>query len=358
MKLSLTSYLSLLSCLLLVGLSLASCGGETTSTTNSASMTLKVAVVNKSIFFFPFYVAQEENFIKDQGLTLDPSPVPLLGSGSKLALALEANSIDVAVGGLTDVFTISRIDAQIKIIGAVTNDYLLDVIVSKQFEQQTHLTEASPLADKVKALVGKKVGISAPNSASDALITYLFRQQGLDSQKDVTKVNVGAALGPDLAALQANRVDAVITSSPAGEEAEVRGFGDSFISPVQGDVPSMTGQLFGVLYAKQSVIDAKPKAVQAFIRAIAQAETFIQKNPDKVAALLGKYLGLDQKSLNLAWSHAKASMPQTPQIDQQAYETANQFHVKAGLIAVPLAYNNLVATDTINKALNGMSSSS
>ncbi len=321
-------------------------------------MTLKVAVVNKSIFFFPFYVAQQENFIKDQGLTLDPATVPLVGSGSKLALTLESNSIDIAVGGLTDVFTISRVDSQIKVIGAITNDYLLDVIVSKKFEQQTHLTEASSLADKVKALVGKKVGISAPNSATDALVTYLFRQQGLDAQKDVTKVNLGAAIAPDLAALQANRVDAVVSSAPAGELAEAQGFGDLFISPVRGDVPSMVGQLFGVAYAKQSLINAKPKAVQAFVRAIAQAETFIQKNPAKAITLLGKYLKLSPKVLNLSWNITKASMPQTPQIDQQAYNIANQFHVKAGLIAVALPYNDLVATDTINKALSGLPSSS
>ncbi len=348
----------LLAQLLCVGAILAGCGGgaSTTNTTNNAgSMTLKVGVVNKSIFFFPFYVAQQENFIKDQGITLDPNPVPLLGSGAKLSSAVEANSIDVGVGGLTDVFTISRVDAQIKIVGAITNSYLLDVVASKKFEQEAHLTAASPLADKVKALVGKKVGISSPNSASDALLTYLFRQQGLDSARDTTKVNLGAAIAPDLAALQANRVDAVITSAPGGEQAEIQGFGDLFISPVRGDVPSMEGQLFGVLYAKQNVIDAKPKAVQGFIHAIAQAETFIQKNPTQTTVLLGKYLGLDPKVLTLSWNQTKASMPLTPQIDQQAYNTANQFHVKAGLIAVPLAYKDMVATDTINKALSGLS---
>src|SRR5450631_1408360 len=113
MKPSLTSYLSLLSCLLLVSLSLASCGGgnpTANGTEGSANMTLKVAIVNKSISFFPLYIAQEENFIKAQGLTLDPDTVPLLGSGAKLSSAVEANSIDVGIGGLTDVFTISRVD--------------------------------------------------------------------------------------------------------------------------------------------------------------------------------------------------------------------------------------------------------
>src|SRR5579885_172674 len=343
---------SLFASLLLVGLSLAGCSGFSGSspTASASSMTLKVAQVNKSIFFFPLYVAQQENFIKGQGLTLDPETVPSLGSGAKLAAAVESNSIDIGVGGMTDVFTISRVDAFIRNIGVVSNGYLLDVVVSKRFEQETHLNATSPLAAKVQALVGKKVGISAPNSATDALMTYLFRQQGLDAQKDVTKVSVTADIATDLAALRTGRVDAVVVSAPGGTQAEVQGFGDTFISPVRGDVPSMQGQLFGVSYIKQSVINAKPKAVQAFIRAMAQAESFIQNNPDQAKALLGKYLQLDPKTLDLAWNATKAAMPPSPQITQQSYDTANQFHVKAGLIAIALAYKDLVASDTIDKA--------
>lgn len=354
MDFSRRSCLSLFACVVFISLSLVGCSSGAASSANSDPMTLRVAQVNKSIFFFPLYVAVQKNFIKGQGLTLDPAPPPALGSGPSLATALEANSIDVGVGGLTDVFTISRVDAHIKIIGSVTNAYLLDVIVSKSFEQQMHINATSPLSEKIQALVGKKVGISAPGSASDALLTYLFRLQGLDSQKDAIKVNVTADVTTDLAALQAGRIDAVITSAPGGEKAEVQGFGDTLISPVRGDVPTMQGQLFGVAYAKQGTIDAKPKAVQAFIRAIAEAEAFIQKNPDQTIALLGQYLKLDKKTLTTAWSATKSSMPLTPQISHSAYETANQFHVKAGLIAIALAYNDLVATDTIAAALKGM----
>jgi ABC-type nitrate/sulfonate/bicarbonate transport system substrate-binding protein len=133
--------------------------------------------------------------------------------------------------------------------------------------------------------------------------------------------------------------------------------GEAFISPVRGDVPSMEGQLFGVAYTKQGLIDAKPKAVQGFIQALAQAEDFIQKNPDQMEPLLEKYLSIDQKVAGLLWSATKSCMPPTPQVDQKPYDTANQFHVKAGLIAVELAYKDLVASDTINNALNGMSGS-
>lgn len=365
MQLSTRKPVGLLVCLLLIGLCLASCGSSSTPSSNGGSsgggggggnMTLKVGQIVDSIPAFPFGLAVQQNTFKAQGLTLDPPVPPNMGSGAKLATALEANGVEVAVGTMNDAFTISRVDAHIKIIGAVSNAFLLDIVVTKRFEQQAGLTAASPLAAKVQALVGKKIGISAPNSSTDALVTYLFRQQGLDAQKDVTKVSVGGVTATDLAVLQSGRVDAVVVGAPGGTQAELEGFGDTFISPVRGDVPSMQGQLFGVIYAKQSVIDAKPKAIQAFIRGLAQAEALIQKNPDQATAYLPKYLKVDQKTIDVAWNAAKAGMPANPQISQQAYDAADQFQVKAGLIAVPLAYNDLVATDVINNALSGMSS--
>jgi ABC-type nitrate/sulfonate/bicarbonate transport system substrate-binding protein len=315
-------------------------------------MTLKVAQVTNAIPFFPFYAALQGNFFKAQGLTLDPSTPPSMESGPKLAVAVEAGSIEIGVGTITDAFTLSRVDASIRVIGAVTSDFLLDVVVSKSFEQQMHLTATSSLMDKIRALVGKKIGVSAPNSASDGLVTYLFRQQGLDAQKDATRVNLGANTSIDLASLQAGRVDAVVVGAPGGEIAEVQGFGDILISPTRGDVPTMQGQLFGVAYAKQQTIDTKPKAVQAFIRGLAQADEFIQNNPTRMEAFLEKYVRLDQKTANIAWNATKSGMPRTPQVSQQAYDTANQFHVKGGLIALAVAYKSLVATDTINKALS------
>jgi ABC-type nitrate/sulfonate/bicarbonate transport system substrate-binding protein len=67
-------------CLLLAGLSLASCG-QTPSTTapspgGNGNMTLKVGVITNAMSFFPLYVALQQNFFKAQGLTLNPSSPP------------------------------------------------------------------------------------------------------------------------------------------------------------------------------------------------------------------------------------------------------------------------------------------
>ncbi|WP_165423698.1 ABC transporter substrate-binding protein [Ktedonosporobacter rubrisoli] len=317
-------------------------------------MTLNVGQTSSAVGYFPLYVALQKQYFKAQGLTLNPTVPPVLGTGAKMAAAIESNSIELAGGGvITDAFTVSRIDSQIRLLGALTNGYFIDVTISKRFAQQAHLSAASSLEQKVKALVGKKIGITSPGSGTEALMIYLFRIYGYDVKRDAILVNLGGTETAALAALSTGRVDAISFFSPAGQEAEAAGIGDLFISPDRGDIPAMQGQLHGVFYTKQTVIDTKPKAVLAFIRAIAQAEDFIQKQPDQAMGLLEKYLHLrDMQVTRPVFDAIGPTFAQNPQISQKAYDEANEFHLKAGLIAIALPYKDMVATDTIKKALS------
>ena len=78
----------------------------------------------------------------------------------------------------------------------------------------------------------------------------------------------------------------------------------------------------------------------------------MQQHPDETIALLATYIKQSKALATDIWSNAKASMPADPQVSQQAYATSMNFHVKAGLIAVPLAYSDIVATDTIKTDLS------
>jgi NitT/TauT family transport system substrate-binding protein len=343
-------WLSGFASLLLVGIFLAGCGGSTPTTSSAPDMNLNVGQINDSINFFPFYVAEQLGYFKAQGLTLGERP--RLQTGPKVVAALKAGSIDIGGGVMTDVFGMARVDKSAKIIGALTNGYVVDVVMSNQFEQQTHLTEASPLAAKVEALRGKKIGITGPGTGTEALLTYLFRQQGMNAQKDATLISLGSDNTAALAALRNNRVDALSFFSPIGQAAKVQGIGDILISPDNGDVPGLRGDVHGLFFTRQSVIDAKPKAIQAFIRAVAQAEAYIQKNPDNTKTLLNSYLKLGPSVTSAVYTATSPVWAQKPQLSQSSYNVALQFHLKAGLVkSAPPRYDDLVATSTINSAL-------
>ncbi len=314
-----------------------------------APTVLKVCQLNKSINFFPFYVAQQQGFLAAQGLTI-PNP-PLLQVGTKVVSALESGDYDIGNGVITDAFTWARTNSSARLLGAFMNGYVVDVVVSNQFEQQMQVSATSSLATKVNALRGKTIGITGPNTGTQALLIYLFRQQGLDASKDITQVSLGSNNKAALAALKAGQVDALSFFSPIGQTAEAQGIGDIFISPVRGDVPGLRGDVHGVFYARQSVINAKSQAIVAYIRAINQAEGFIQSNSAKAKVLLNSYLGLGQSISDAVYAATATDIARSPQISQAAYNVAGQFHVQAGLVSLIPSYNRLVATSTIDSAL-------
>ena len=345
--------LAFLSCGLLGGMlvsALAGCGTSSAGSASAAPMKLNVGRISNSVAFFSFYVAQQKGFFKDENLAIGATPV--LGTGAKEAAALDAGSIDVALGVMTDVFNLANAGRSVKVIGALDNSYYLDIIVSKSFEQRTGLTESSPLATKIDALKGKKIGITGPGSGTEALVTYLFKLQGMNAQTDSTLVSLGSNSSAALAALKAGRVDALSFFQPVGQGAVIEGIGDIFISPTNGDVPQMSGETHGVMYTQQSVLQAKTPAMVAFVRGIAKAEAYIHNNQSEAQTMMQSYLkGLSPAVASAALTALMPALPQTPEISQQGYNVAVQFHEKAGLISKAPSYDQLIATSVISQAL-------
>ena len=161
-------------------------GGTTEAATGADAMTLNVGQISDSAAFFPLYVAEQEGYFTDEGLTLGERP--RLGTGAKLAAAVQSDSIDVAAGVMTDAFNLYKINDDAKLVGALVNAYYVDIVAAPSIPAS--LDEA-PLADRVNALKGKNIGITGPGSGTEALIVYLLKQQGLSPTEDVTLVNLG-----------------------------------------------------------------------------------------------------------------------------------------------------------------------
>jgi NitT/TauT family transport system substrate-binding protein len=345
--------LLLIAVLLLLCLGICACGGSPATTTPGSNhtqlTTLKVCQLNKSINFFAVYVAQQKGYFTAQGLNI-PTP-PLLQVGPKVVAGIESGDCQIGNGVITDAFNWSKTDSSARIIGAVMDGYVVDIVVSKKFEQEMHVSASSPLADKINALKGKTIGITGPGTGTQALLTYLFHLEGMDASKVTTQVSLGSNNTAGLAALKAGRVDALSFFSPVGQTAEAEGIGDIFISPVRGDIPGLRGDVHGVIYTKESTIKAMPNAIAAYIRAINQAEQFIANNPAEDKVLLQKYLGLSQSITDAVYAATASGIPTSPMVTEAQYDVAGQFHLSAGLIKTLPPYNQLIATSTISSAL-------
>ncbi len=141
-------------------------------------------------------------------------------------------------------------------------------------------------------LQGKSVGVTRGTIAEFFLGRFLtFNNLSL---KDVKVTYLKPSEMAE--ALASNRVDAVMVWDPVTYEIKKR-LGEKIIS-----WPGHTGQKFyNVLASTEEFIKARPGALEGLFRALAQAETFIKKNPEESLAIIAKEVNLDQAVFKADW---------------------------------------------------------
>jgi ABC-type nitrate/sulfonate/bicarbonate transport system substrate-binding protein len=311
---------------------------------------VSVGQIGNSVAFFPNYVAQKQGFFKDAGLDVS---VTAFASGTLVGTAVTSNSVDIGTSVITDVFSLLKANRPVKLVGSLCDGYYVDITASNQFLDATKLTRASPLADKIKALKGKKIGINGPGSGTEALVTYLLRSQSIDPQRDVELVNIGADQGSILTTLKTGRIDCVSFAWPLSMLAQTNNIGKPFIMPAEGDVPSMREQIQGVIYVKPDVLDKRGDMVVKFVHAIGKAEALLHRNTGLARSLLKEYdNALSDSAIDLLLAAYLPVLPQQADIAANSYEKALQFHRLTGFAAPSgNAYRDVVDTTTLLKAM-------
>jgi NitT/TauT family transport system substrate-binding protein len=301
---------------------------------SSDPMTLNVGQISNSVAFFPLYIAEQEGYFTQQGVKIGTRPI--LGTGAKVSAALVGGSIDLGAAVMTDVLSLAKAGRSPKVVASLVDEYYVDIIAASGFSGPS----GGDLVAKVKALRGKKIGITGPGSGTEALVIYLFKMAGMDPAKDAELVNLGSEATSALGALKTHRVDALSFFQPIGQAAEAAGTGTIYVSPARGDVPAMSGEAHGVVFTTDTVLKKKRKAIDGFVAAIAKAENLIHTDRAKTRTLLASY----QKTLNAQTIASlvptlQKEIPQTPALSQIGYQKAAAFHRQSGLIPTPPAYS-------------------
>lgn len=323
---------------LVVAAGLALTASACASGSDADSQVLNVGQISNSVAFFPLYVAEQNGYFDDEGAELGERP--RLGTGAKLAAALTSGSIDIAAGVATDAFNLYGSDDSARITGALVTEYYVDIIVSADFDGPS---VDAPIEERVAALEGRNIGITGPGSGTEALVTFLFGEQGMDSATDATLVNLGGDVSAAVGALSSGQVDALAFFQPVGQIAEQQGVGEIYISPQRGDVPSMEHQLHGALFSTTDVLENKGEQVAAFNRAIDSALAFIADDQAGTSALLAEYLGDTDPAVVEALSAIVAEeMASSTIINESGYDTAVTFHVESGLVDDAPTFDELV----------------
>lgn len=322
--------------------------GPGTGNTSAKVQTLNVGQISKSIAFFPIYIAQTKGYFTAEHLNV-PTP-PELGTGAKVASALVGGSIDVGAGVMSDAFNLAKAGQQPKLIADLVNSYYVDIIVGNNF---TGPGNSAPLKQRIKALAGKKIGITGPGSGTEALVDYLFHLDGLNASTQATLVNLGSGNSAAVDALKTHEVDALAFFQPVGQLAEALHAGRIYISPARGDVPGLAGATNGTVYTTPSRLSAKKSAIESFIRAIGKAESFIHSaSPATLVPMLTAYdSGMSPSVAQSLVSVLKSEIPSSPLFNEKGYQDEVTVNVAGGLVSHAPGYSQLADNSLINSAL-------
>ncbi|MBX6753127.1 MAG: ABC transporter substrate-binding protein [Thermorudis peleae] len=202
------------------------------------------------------WLAKDKGFFKQNGIDVQ---IQLIESPGERFNALAAGSLDGMASSL-DAFT--RVGAQgIPVVQVVGLDESLggDGIVAKKEIQS------------IKDLKGKTVAVNI-GSTSHWFLANVLAQNGM-SLNDVKIQDMTA--GDAGAAFVAGKVDAAVTWEPWLSRAQKTDFGHTLVTTK--DYPGLIVDTFGF---RRDFAQQHPDVVVAFLKGLAQAYDYWQKNPD------------------------------------------------------------------------------
>jgi NitT/TauT family transport system substrate-binding protein len=273
-------------------LAFAACGDDDDSADEGGSgqgaaetTTLKVSYV-PYVGAAPFELGIEKGFFRKRGLEIEqsegPAPAPIMAQVTSGQLDIGFTTIPALIAAVSGGAPLQAISA-------------FDGVIDPDNPQGAILVKEGSGIKSPKDLEGKKVGVVALQSELDVLLHEVVRRDGGDQ----TKVQSVQVPFPEmLAALKADRVDAVVNVEPFLTLAEEEGGYEAISFPEVEVVPN--------------------RAVTAFVA----SKDFIADNPEVVE----KFKAAMEESLEYADSHpaeAQQTMTEVGDIEPELLEKIN-----------------------------------
>src|SRR5919106_193278 len=267
------SSILLLSCLLLLGLSLESIAADKTGTPPLQKITVAYSSISGNNA--PLWVTQEKGFFKKYGLDVQ---AVLIESGSTSAQSLIAGDVAFAHMAGAAIMQSNLRGGDGGMIGGVGNTLTFLLYTRKRITRP----------DQLK---GKAVGVTRFGSSTDFAMRYAMEKYGLDPNKDLTILQLGNVPAL-LSAMEAGKIQGAMLSAPTTIRAKKLGY------PMLADL-----QMLGLEYqhtgiaSTRALIKSKPDLVRNFMRAYVEGIHYAKTHRRETLEILTKYLRTDDKDV-------------------------------------------------------------
>jgi NitT/TauT family transport system substrate-binding protein len=268
----------------------------------------------ENLQYMSFWVAQGAGLFKAEGLEVE-IVVPDVPNQS--GMLLMQRRVDVAL--LQPPVYLGLIAERhpfVLFASLLVNDPI-NLIVRADIAVKLKLDPRAPLADRLRAIRGLKIGV-APEPPRRLRI--LFAEAGMNADQDVQLVIRRAE--DQIEALTTGVVDALYTHSPSLEDALVRLGAVLLVNQSGGEVRPLRGGQIHSLGATTDYVAAHPDVIAKVTRAIARAQQLLHGDAAAAAVALMK-AGIrapTPKHLETIVELYRPAVPTTPLVSAAAVE--------------------------------------
>lgn len=239
------------------------------------------------LYYLPLTLAERLGYFKEQGLTVEIND---FGGGAKSLQALIGGSVDAVTGAYEHTI---RMQAKGQDIRAVIElGRYPGIVLAVRKEKAAAFKSPADLK-------GMKIGVTAPGSSTQLLVTYLMVKAGLKPD-DASFIGVGGGASA-VAAMQNGEIDALSHLDPVISKLQSL---DLIKIAVDTRTTAGTKAVFGgtnpaaVLYFKKDFIDANPNTVQALVNAFGKTLKWLESaTPEQIADTVPEEYWLGDKAL-------------------------------------------------------------
>ncbi|MBC5627282.1 ABC transporter substrate-binding protein [Clostridium sp. NSJ-6] len=251
----------------LVGCSSNTTAKDNVEETTKELKTIRLNEVVRSVFYAPMYIAINEGFFEEEGLSIDLST----GQGAdKTMQQLLSGNVDIGFSGPEQVVYIynqGREDYPV-VFGQLTQKDG-SFLVGKEEEEDFDW----------KSLEGKELIGGRPGGIPEMALEYVLKKNGLDPTKDVsmvTNIDFTATAG----AFKSGTGEYVALFEPTASMLEKEGTGH-----IVASVGASAGDIaYTCFYTTKSYMDKNPEIIQKFTNAIYKAQQWFVSHSDEEVA--------------------------------------------------------------------------
>jgi NitT/TauT family transport system substrate-binding protein len=240
-----------------------------------AAERIRIGYSSISGSYIGIWVGHDAGLFVNEGLE---DQMILIPSGSQLAQVTVAGEVEIGALNGSSAMAAALQGADIKIIGNTTNKMIFSIY-------------ARPDIKGVEGLKGKKIGISRFGSSTDISARFALKKYGLDPQKDVTIVQMGA-MSSIMGGLQGGAIEAGLVSPPTLFAVEKMGFKE-IVSITDMDLPFPNPSLV----VQGGIIRNRPDTINRFMRAYVRGIARARSDREFTYKSLAKYTKIDDPAV-------------------------------------------------------------